>query len=702
MQVHGGINPYESFRFGFGYIDTIQRQRAVTTARHQGPAAADRDQSIFTRQQVMRMREAVQAIKPEMLASQEIQIASPAMATSASSLNLDMTVTATKMQSTEEVNTTPTSYSTHAPEWTGSTAQVTLSGEYDGSNGSDTLTLKVTRGGTHGTDDLQLKVYDSNNDEIDKIDIRKNHAIGRQYTLDNGLVLTLSQGDLIKNDTFTMDVEDASPTSYSPAQPNWVGSNALPTIGGVYDGSNGTGTLTFRADKSGTHGEDDLTIKVYDATNNQIDTIDIKKEDPIDKQYALSNGLTFTLGDGDLLKNTTFTMEVFDSVGSAVDPDNPFNGKRADDPNLEPGLSVSDGSFQINGTTIDVHADDTLNSVLDRITQSDAGVSATFDAATETVLLTQNTAGSTPDIILANDTAGFLAAVKLDGATATPGEDSEPDKALAEVASFAAVQSGSISVNGVSIDIDINTDSLNDVLDRISASAAGVDASFDSTTQRVTVRAESTAGQMELYNGATQFFAAVGISEGAYNAADDLIQAGSVNVVDVADRIVDAIVEENAEKPWEQPPIGKTTPVTAAIDPMLSTLVGNIASAMNTLFDDSVIKGSPGAFLEGVRNDIRSAVSSWSGSEGSRFNTDFGINFDFEKTQEGVFQFSPSEQQQFEAALATPEGAASVRNALFGQEFSGLFSQLHASLTASAADLESEGGPTGLYLDISI
>lgn len=330
-----------------------------------------------------------------------------------------MTVTATKMQSTEEVNTTPTSYSTHGPEWTGSTAQVTLSGEYDGSNGSDTLKINVTREGTHGTDDLQLKVYDSNNDEIDKIDI--------------------------------------------------------------------------------------------------------KKEDPIDKQYTLSNGLTFTLGNGALLENTTFTMEVFDSVGSAVDPDNPFNGIRADDPNLEPGLSVRDGSFQINGTSIDVGASDSINDVLDRINQADAGVNATFDAATETVLLTQNTPGSTPDIILENDTSGFLAAVKLDGATATPGEDSEPNKSLAEVASFSAVQSGSISVNGVSIDIDVNTDSLNDVLDRISASGADVDARFDNTTQRVTVRAESTASQMELYNGATHFFTAVGISEGAYNAAEDLI-----------------------------------------------------------------------------------------------------------------------------------------------------------------------------------
>lgn len=597
MQVHGGINPYEIFRFGFGYIDTIQRQRAVTTARHQGPAMADRDQSIFTRKQVMRMREAVQAIKPEMLTPREIQVASPAVATSASSLSIITTATPTTIQSTEEVNATPTSFSPNESEWSASAAQVTISGEYDGSNGTDTLKFKVTRAGIHGQNDLRIKVYDSNNNQTDIIKINANHAIDQQYTLKNGLVVTLGEGDLLKNDTFTITVND--------------------------------------------------------------------------------------------------------SQGSAVNPDKPFNGAGNDSPHLEDGLSVTAGSFKINGTTIGVQANDTLNSVLDRITQSAAGVTATFDAATEKVLMTQKTAGAGHDIVLANDTSGFLAAVKLEDATVSPGEDPETDKSLAEVDRFSMVQSGSFSVNGVSIDIDVNTDSLNDVLDHISASGADVDASFDNTTQRVTVRAESTASQMELYNGATHFFTAVGISEGAYNAVEDLIQAGSVNVVDVADRIVDSIVEENAEKPWEQPVVN-ATPGSAATGPMLTTLVGNIASAMNTLFDDSVIKGAPGEFLEGVRNDIRSAVTSWSGSEGSRFNTDFGINFDFDKAQEGVFQFSRSAQQQFESALATPGGAASVRNALFGQEFSGLFSQLHASLTASAADLESEGSSTGLYLDISV
>lgn len=192
------------------------------------------------------------------------------------------------------------------------------------------------------------------------------------------------------------------------------------------------------------------------------------------------------------------------------------------------------------------------------------------------------------------------------------------------------------------------------------------------------------------------------IREAVQAIKPEKLASEGVKVSDVSSLVVESIVEENSVKSWEQNPVVNSTQVSNANSPMLTTLVGNLANAMNTLFDDSVIKGSPGAFLEGVRNDIRRAVRSWSGSEGSRFNTDFGINFDFEKTKEGVFQFSRSEQQQFESALSNPEGAASVRNELFGQDSNGLFSQLHASLTASAADLESEGGSTGLYLDISI
>ena len=546
------------------------------------------------------MREAVKAIKPEMVESQEIQVASPASATSTSSLGLDMTTTAATLQSTEEVNTTPTSYSTHGPEWTGSsTAQVTIDGVYDGSNGTDTLTFKVTQQGTHGSANLQIRVYDSNNEEIDRIAI--------------------------------------------------------------------------------------------------------SKHDPMDQQYNLSNGLVLTLGEGDLAQRDTFTVEVFDSVGSAVDPDKAFNGTRNDNPDLEYGLRVSDGSFQINGSTIEVNASDTLNDVLDRINQSNAGVTATFDAGTESVLLTQNTTGSTPDIVLENDTSGFLAAMKLDDATAIAGEDAEPDKSLAEVTAFSTVQSGSISVNGVSIDIDVNADSLNDVLDRISASAAGVTASFDSVSQKVSLNSNNADSQMILSDGATNFFLSARILEGTYNSENDVIQAQAqgVNVVDVTNLVVESIVDENAEKPWE---IGKSesAPVAAADGRMLTGLVKNIAHSMNTLFDDSAFKGSPGAFLEGVRNGIRAAVTSTFGSEGPRFNTDFGIQFDFSTNNGRVFNFSADNQHRFETALATPEGAASARNTLFGNESQGLFNQLHTTLTASASEFENQSDPTGIFVDVSI
>ncbi len=108
MSTYGGINPYESFRFGFGYIDTIQQQRAVTTTRQQRSTGVERSESTDTLREVMRMREAVKAIRPMMLASDEVQVASPASATSADSLGLNTTPTATTLQSTEEVNTTPT------------------------------------------------------------------------------------------------------------------------------------------------------------------------------------------------------------------------------------------------------------------------------------------------------------------------------------------------------------------------------------------------------------------------------------------------------------------------------------------------------------------------------------------------------------------------------------------------------------------
>ena len=106
-----------------------------------------------------------------------------------------------------------------------------------------------------------------------------------------------------------------------------------------------------------------------------------------------------------------------------MDPTKAFNGTAANDPRFETGNTVTAGSFDVNGATITVNADDTINSVLAKISASGAGVTASFDATREKVVLTQTTAGSSEPITLENDTSGFLAATKLDVFSAIPGGD---------------------------------------------------------------------------------------------------------------------------------------------------------------------------------------------------------------------------------------------------------------------------------------
>ena len=242
----------------------------------------------------------------------------PATATSTADLGLNGIASATTLQSSSEVNTTPTSFSTFGPDWIGSTAQASLAGTYDGSNGTDTLTFRVDREGVHGTDDLRIKVYDSTAQQIDQLDIKKNDPITKQYTLSNGVVLALGAGELFKGDSFTLDVDASPPTSFTPSAPAWVNVMALVTIDGVYDGSNGSGTLRFDVTREGTHGSKDLEIKVYDPNDQQIDQIDIKKNDPINMQYTLVNGMVLSLGAGDLVKGRLPWMSMIRWAASSI------------------------------------------------------------------------------------------------------------------------------------------------------------------------------------------------------------------------------------------------------------------------------------------------------------------------------------------------------------------------------------------------
>ena len=71
----------------------------------------------------------------------------------------------------------------------------------------------------------------------------------------------------------------------------------------------------------------------------------------------------------------------------------------------------------------------------------------------------------------------------------TVGKSVDPTKTLDSLTLRNAITSGYITINGVQIDIDPSSQSLNDVISAINNSGAGVTASYDSTTDKMTLTA---------------------------------------------------------------------------------------------------------------------------------------------------------------------------------------------------------------------
>jgi hypothetical protein len=159
-------------------------------------------------------------------------------------------------------------------------------------------------------DDLQFTVYDSDNNPVEQVNMAAGDSMDQQYTLSNGIVLSLGEGEVLQNDTFTVDVEAPALTPITTFDPQFAQSTTEITIGGEYDGSNGTGPLTFDVTRGGTHGAANIWIEVSDGNNNPIETIKMSKKDAIDKQYALTNGLTVTFGEGEIVQNDHFTLDL--------------------------------------------------------------------------------------------------------------------------------------------------------------------------------------------------------------------------------------------------------------------------------------------------------------------------------------------------------------------------------------------------------
>ncbi|MFH1467201.1 MAG: flagellin hook IN motif-containing protein [Pseudomonadota bacterium] len=306
------------------------------------------------------------------------------------------------------------------------------------------------------------------------------------------------------------------PTSYSTHVPAWSASSTSPVhVGGTFAGGF-SGTMRFQVASNDTIlGAALVRIRVF-RDGVQGEQLAWPSGAAPGATQTTADGLEIGLGDGWVRRNDTFEVQVSSTVDSAVDPVAAFDGTGDDGPELEPGQAVTAGSFTVNGVPIAVAADDSVQGVLDKVNTADAGVTASYDADTERVSMVRDEAGA-EDIVLADDSSGFLAAAKLDGATATLGaEGGGADDPMASLDAFAGVSAGSFSVNGVEVALDPATDSLLDVLDRISAEVEGVSATWDEEAGCVTIAAEAAGEGVDLEDGGTGIVAGLALTEGPH------------------------------------------------------------------------------------------------------------------------------------------------------------------------------------------
>jgi len=180
--------------------------------------------------------------------------------------------------------------------------------------------------------------------------------------------------------------------------------------------------------------------------------------------------------------------------------------------------SGTQGSITINGVTVNYNvATDSINTIFARINTAvqtatgDATFNIGFAGSSDTVQITD--ANNPISLGSANDQGNLLQVLRLDQAQIVNGASSGSVTGTAGVGGInqalmfnstnsggtatdanyvTPVTTGSFTINGVSISVDATKDNLASVLKRINASTAGVLATYDSATGRISLTNKST------------------------------------------------------------------------------------------------------------------------------------------------------------------------------------------------------------------
>ena len=180
---------------------------------------------------------------------------------------------------------------------------------------------------------------------------------------------------------------------------------------------------------------------------------------------------------------------------------------------------ITAGNFTINGVQFTVDpATDSLDDILADINGSAAGVTATYDALTDTVSLENSTVGDTSLINLGatDDDSNLLTVLNVAGATQSTGVNGstvvtstrnlgaiDTAQTLSNTTFAAgAVTAGSFSINGISISVDPTTDTILDIIGAINDSDAQVSASYDTASDTIRFVSKTLGSRTINFGGA--------------------------------------------------------------------------------------------------------------------------------------------------------------------------------------------------------
>ena len=196
--------------------------------------------------------------------------------------------------------------------------------------------------------------------------------------------------------------------------------------------------------------------------------------------------------------------------------------------NLNIATPITAGTFTVGGARVEIETTDTLTEVFDKISTATSGaITATLSA--DKMVLTANS-GQRITVGASSDTSNFLTAMKLysdSGTTPAASIQSAGNLGAVNVNAMMSTSyntgamtglvdgAGSVTINGVEIDFNVNSNSTRAFMNQINSSGAGVLVSFDPSTRKFSMTSNSTGAMDVSIEDPNGIFAQMGLTSGA-------------------------------------------------------------------------------------------------------------------------------------------------------------------------------------------